>query len=104
MFGSTFLKGKFVTHFSFCHSFLAFYGIGPIGSYIENRNGDRCGDSMDCLLNAKLAGLQGLTTVQQQLFTLNILPILIIIISRNIPNIRAILLTKNFHSTFRPRF
>jgi len=101
MFGSTFLKGKFVTHFSFCHSFLAFHRMDPFVLHIGIETGVELGFDVDCQLNAKLAGLAGLTTVQHPLSALNILPILIIIISRNIPNI---LFTKNFHSAFRPRF
>ena len=102
MFGSTFPKGKFVTHFSFCHSFLAFHRMDLFGRYM----GIEMGIDKGILWIASLRACrwrQGLATVQQRLSILNTIPILIIIISRNIPNTTPIL-SKNFHTTFRPHF
>ena len=103
MFGSTFPKGKFVTHFSFCHSFLAFHRMELFGRYMGIEMGIDKGILWIASLWAKLVALQGLATVQQRLSILNTIPILIIIISRNIPNSTPIL-SKNFHTTFRPHF
>jgi len=54
MFGSTFPKGKFVTHFSFCHSFLTFHRMDLFGRYMGIEMGIDEGILWIASLRAKL--------------------------------------------------